>query len=49
MKKEFENVFKKLKHKDKDFSSQKRGWKILNKTMSQSLLMSYFYHKIVRK
>ena len=26
MKKEFENIFKKIKHEDKDFSSQKRGW-----------------------
>ena len=24
MKKEFENIFKKIKHKDKNFSSQKR-------------------------
>ena len=26
MKKEFENIFKKIKHEDKDFSSQKRDW-----------------------
>ena len=26
MKKEFENIFKKMKHKDKDFSSQQRDW-----------------------
>ena len=26
MKKEFENVFKKIKHEDKDFLSQKRDW-----------------------
>ena len=26
MKKEFENIFKKIKHKDKDFSSHKRDW-----------------------
>ena len=26
MKKEFENIFKKTKHKDKDFSFHKRGW-----------------------
>ena len=25
-KKEFENIFKKIKHEDKDFSSQKRDW-----------------------
>ena len=49
MKKEFENIFKKNKHEDEGFSSQQRTGKILNKTMSQSLLMSYFYHKIMRK
>ena len=26
MKKEFENIFKKIKHEDKDFTSQKRDW-----------------------
>ena len=26
MKKEFENIFKKIKHEDKDFSSHKRDW-----------------------
>ena len=26
MKKEFENIFKKIKHEDKDFSSQQRDW-----------------------
>ena len=26
MKKEFENIFKKIKHEDKNFSSQKRDW-----------------------
>ena len=26
MKKEFENIFKKIKHEDKDFSSNKRDW-----------------------
>ena len=49
MKKEFENIFEKIKHEDKDFSSQKRDWEILNKIMNQLLLMSYFHHKIVRK
>ena len=29
--KEFENIFKQIKHEDKDFSSQKRNWKNLNK------------------
>ena len=26
MKKEFENIFKKIKHEDKDFSLHKRDW-----------------------
>ena len=26
MKKEFENIFKKIKHEDKDFSLQKKVW-----------------------
>ena len=26
MEKEFENIFKKIKHEDKDFSSQQRDW-----------------------
>ena len=26
IKKEFENIFQKIKHEDKDFSSQKRNW-----------------------
>ena len=26
MKKEFENIFKKIKHEDKDFTLQKRDW-----------------------
>ena len=46
-KKEFENIFKKIKHEDKDFSSHKRDWE--NKTMNQSLLMSYFHQNIVKK
>ena len=26
MKKEFQNIFKRIKHEDKDFSSHKRDW-----------------------
>ena len=48
-KKEFENIFKKIEHEDKDFYHNKETGKILNKAMSRSLLISYFYHKIVRK
>ena len=49
MKKEFENIFKKIKHEDKDFLLHKRDWEILNKIMNQLLLISYFYQKIVKK
>ena len=48
-KKEFENIKKKLKMKIKIFHHKKRTRKVLNKTMSQSLLMSYCHHKIVKK
>ena len=51
MKKEFENIFMKIKHEDNDFSFfifQETG-KILNKIMNQLLLMSYLYRKIVKK
>ena len=46
-KKEFENLSKKIKHEDNNFSSHKRDWE--NKTMNQSLLLSYFHQKIVKK
>ena len=49
MKKEFENIFRKIKHESEDFSSQQRDWNILNKITSQSLLLSYLHHKIVKK
>ena len=49
MKKEFGNIFKKIKHEDKYFSSHKRDWKILNKIMNHLLLMSYSHQKIVKK
>ena len=51
MKKEFENIFIKIKHEDNDFSFfifQETG-KILNKIMNQLLLMSYLHRKIVKK
>ena len=31
VKKEFENIFKKIKHEDKDFSSHKRDWENFEK------------------
>ena len=49
MKKEFGNIFKKLNTKIKIFHHKKETGKIVNKTVSQSLLMSYFHHKIARK
>ena len=52
MKKDFESVFKKNKHKDKDFSSHQRDWgnfEQSNESIALSLLKYYFYHKIVRK
>ena len=49
MKKDFEHIFKKIKQEDKVFHHRKGTGKILNKATSQSLLMSYFHHKIVTK
>ena len=43
MKKEFENIFKKIKHEDKDFSSQKRDWENLeqkNESIALNVLFS---------
>ena len=43
MKKEFENIFKKIKHEDKDFSSQKRKWENFeqnNKSVAFNVLFS---------
>ena len=50
MKKELMKTYlKKLNMKIKIFHHSKETGKILNKTVSQSLLMSYFHHKIVRR
>ena len=49
MKKSLKTYFKKLNMKIKILHHSKDTGKILNKTMSQPLLMSYFHHKIVRK
>ena len=41
MKKEFENIFERIKHEDKNFSSQKRGWENFqqnNKSIALSVL-----------
>ena len=43
MKKEFENIFKKIKHEDKDFSSHKRDWENFeqnNKEIALNVLFS---------
>ena len=47
MKKEFENIFKKIKDEDKDFSSHQRNWK--NFDLDKLLLISYLHRKIVKK
>ena len=49
MKKEFEKIFRNIKHEDKDFSSQKRDWENFEQNNESLLLMSYFHHKIVKK
>ena len=43
MKKEFENIFKKIKHEDKNFSSQKRDWENFeqnNETIALNVLFA---------
>ena len=43
MKKEFENIFKKIKHGDKNFSSQKRDWRNFeqnNESLALNVLFS---------
>ena len=41
MKKEFENIFKKIKHEDKDFSLHKRDWENF-KQNSESIAINVF-------
>ena len=43
MKKDFENIFEKIKHEDKDFSSHKRDWENFedkNKSIALNILFS---------
>ena len=47
--KELGNIFEKIKHKIQIIHHTKETGKSFNKIMSQLLLMSYFYHKIVKK
>ena len=42
MKKEFENIFKKIKHEDKDFSSQQREWKNFEQT-NESIALNVLF------
>ena len=49
MKKSLKTYLKKLNTNIKIFHHRKETRKIVNKTVSQSLLMSYFHHKIARK
>ena len=39
-KKEFENIFEKIKHTDKHFSSHKRDWEQNNKSIALNILFS---------
>ena len=48
LKKEFDKVFKNIKHEDKDFSLQKRDWGHFEQKMNQLLLIFYLHHKIVK-
>ena len=45
MKKEFENIFKKIKHEDKDFSSHKRDWKNFEQNNESIALNALFSSK----
>ena len=45
MKKEFENIFNKIKHEDKDFSSQQRDWKNFEQSNLSVALNALFTSK----
>ena len=47
MKKEFENIFKKIKHEDKDFSSHQKD--LENFEHNNESIMSYLHRKIMKK
>ena len=42
MKKEFENIFRNIKHEDKDFSSQKRNWENIEQN-NESIALNVFF------
>ena len=46
IKKEFESIFKKIKHEDKDFSSHKRGWENFeqnNESIALNVLCAFIH------
>ena len=45
MKKEFENIFKKIKHEDKDFSLHKRDWEKFEQNNESIALNVFFWSK----
>ena len=45
IKKEFENIFKKIKHEDKDFSSHKRGWENFEQN-NESIALNFLFASI---
>ena len=45
MKKEFENIFKKIKHEDKDFSLHKRDWENVEQNNESIALNVLFLSK----
>ena len=50
MKKEFENIFEKIKHEDKDFSLHKKDWKNFEqngKSTARNVLFSSKYSDII--
>ena len=47
--KEFENIFKKIKHEDKDFSLHQRDWENFEQNNESIALNVYLHHKIVKK
>ena len=48
MKKEFEKIFKTIKHKDKDFSSHKRDWENFEQN-NESIALNVLFSSKDRK
>ena len=49
MKKEFENIFKKVKHEDKDFLLHKRGWENFEQNNESVALNVLFLSKDIEE